>query len=328
MKNKIKTLLIVTLVLLFSCENKNETTALKQIANLPKDLKEISGIAFYNNLIYTLEDSGNPNNIVVIDTLGNTKKTISVTNIENIDWEDLTFDNKGNLYIGDFGNNDNVRKDLAIHKINQTELQNDEVETAYKITFDYPEQKEFPPKKKELLFDVEGFFEYHNHFYLFTKNRSKGFDGTSYIYKIPNKAGHHHAQLIKTITTCSDYHNCAITSATISPDGSKFGLLSHSKIWLFENYTNDDITTGKMTELDLKHYSQKEAICFKNNNDLFLADEKVKKTGGNLFQVNLQSLKSYFKDNYQMEQVHGRPNHPQTQGKIERYHRTMCMSSN
>jgi putative transposase len=34
-------------------------------------------------------------------------------------------------------------------------------------------------------------------------------------------------------------------------------------------------------------------------------------------------LKLYLKDNYQMQQVHGRPNHPQTQGKIERYHRTM-----
>jgi putative transposase len=34
-------------------------------------------------------------------------------------------------------------------------------------------------------------------------------------------------------------------------------------------------------------------------------------------------LKSYLKDNYQIDQVHGRPNHPQTQGKIERYHRTM-----
>jgi transposase InsO family protein len=34
-------------------------------------------------------------------------------------------------------------------------------------------------------------------------------------------------------------------------------------------------------------------------------------------------LTSYLKDNYQMEQVYGRANYPQTQGKIERYHRTM-----
>lgn len=34
-------------------------------------------------------------------------------------------------------------------------------------------------------------------------------------------------------------------------------------------------------------------------------------------------LKSYLKDNCQMEQVHGRPNHSQTQVKIERYHRTI-----
>jgi len=34
-------------------------------------------------------------------------------------------------------------------------------------------------------------------------------------------------------------------------------------------------------------------------------------------------LKEYLKDNHDMSQVHGRPMHPQTQGKIERYHRTM-----
>ena len=34
-------------------------------------------------------------------------------------------------------------------------------------------------------------------------------------------------------------------------------------------------------------------------------------------------LKEYLKDNHGMNQVHGRPMHPQTQGKIERYHRTM-----
>lgn len=285
---------IYALWLLFaltSCTEKNETSALKQLANLPKSLKEISGVAYKDNFIYALEDSGNENEITVLDTLGNSIKTLVINNTENIDWEDLTFDPKGNLYIGDFGNNDNMRKDLAIYKINQSDLQNDKADVAYKVTFDYPEQTEFPPKKKDLLFDVEGFFEYENHFYLFTKNRSKGFDGTSYIYKIPNQVGHHQAQLIKKITTCSDYHTCAITSAAISPDGLKFVLLSHSKVWLFENYSKDDITTGKMTELQLNQYSQKEAIGFKTNDILYIADEKVKKTGGNLYQVRLSDLK-------------------------------------
>ena len=291
MNNKIKIFLSVVLVSLFSCENKNETSELKQITDLPKTLKEISGVAFSNNLIYSIEDSGNENEVTVLDTLGTITKTIVVNAVENIDWEDLTFDKKDNLYIGDFGNNDNDRKDLAIYKINQSDLQKESVDVAYKVTFDYPEQTDFPPKKKDFLFDVEGFFEYENHFYLFTKNRSKGFDGTSYIYKVPNQAGHHKAQLIKKIATCGDYHNCAITSAAISPDGLKFVLLSHSKLWLFENYSKDDITNGKMTELNLNHYSQKEAVCFKNNDELFIADEKVKKTGGNLFQVSLKSLK-------------------------------------
>lgn len=291
MKNTIKTLLAVACVSLLSCENKNETSELKQITDLPKTLKEISGVAFSNNLIYSIEDSGNENEVTVLDTLGTITKTIVVNAVENIDWEDLTFDKKQNLYIGDFGNNDNDRKDLAIYKINQSDLQKESVDVAYKVTFDYPEQTDFPPKKKDLLYDVEGFFEYENHFYLITKNRSKGFDGTSYIYKVPNQAGHHKAQLIKKIITCSDYHNCAITSAAISPDGLKFVLLSHSKLWLFENYSKDDITNGKMTEFNLNHYSQKEAVCFKNNEELFIADEKVKKTGGNLFQVSLKSLK-------------------------------------
>ena len=280
------------MVLFSSCENKNETKVLKQIAILPKELKEVSGIAYANNLLYAIEDSGNPNEVIVMDTLGRITKNIMVSNVDNIDWEDLTFDNKGNLYIGDFGNNDNLRKDLGIYKINQSELQSEKVKIDYKITFNYPEQTDFPPKKKDLFFDVEAFFEHNNYFYLFTKNRSRGFDGTSYIYKIPNKSGHHQAKLIKKIKTCSDYHNCAITSAAISPNGSKFVLLSHSKVWLFENYSMNDITSVEMIELDLIHHSQKEAICFKNNEELFIADERVKKNGGKFYETSINILKN------------------------------------
>jgi putative transposase len=48
---------------------------------------------------------------------------------------------------------------------------------------------------------------------------------------------------------------------------------------------------------------------------------KLLSDNGSCYVAN--ELKSYLKDNYQMDQIHGRPNHPQTQGKIERYHRTM-----
>jgi sugar lactone lactonase YvrE len=40
----------------------------------------------------------------------------------NIDWEDITKDKDGNLYVGDFGNNDNERKDLCIYKIDKKSL--------------------------------------------------------------------------------------------------------------------------------------------------------------------------------------------------------------
>lgn len=36
-----------------------------------------------------------------------------------------------------------------------------------------------------------------------------------------------------------------------------------------------------------------------------------------------KDLKEYLKESYDIRQIHGKPAHPQTQGKIERYHRTM-----
>ena len=281
--------LATTAAMILSCSTNN--TILKHVAQFPNSLKEVSGIAYKNNLIYSIEDRGNENHVTVLDLSGKIQKTITLNNTQNNDWEDLTFDTNGNLYIGDFGNNANDRKDLAIYKINQSDLNNETAEVAYTVSFEYPEQKDFPPKKKDLMFDVEGFFEFQNFFYLFTKNRSKGFDGSSYVYKIPNTAGHHKAELIKTINTCSDYENCAITSAAISPDQTKFVLLSHSKIWLFENFSPDNIADGKMSEIDLDHFSQKEAVTFKNNETLLIGDERVKKTGGNLYELNLKSVK-------------------------------------
>ena len=278
---------------LLACQNGSET--LTKLYSLPKKLKEVSGIVYSqkDNLFWTLEDSGNANKIYGLNIEnGVIEKTITVENTPNVDWEEITKDLEGNLYIGDFGNNKNVRKDLCIYKISKKLLNQTNVIPAYNISFSYPEQKDFPPKKTALFFDVEGFFEYKNNFYLFTKNRSKGFDGTVLLYKVPNKAGYHQAVLMGKFKTCDNYNHCAVTSAAISPDASKVVLLTHDKIVLLANFKEDNFLKGKQSQLKLNHFSQKEAICFKNNETLIIADEKTKKIGGNVYEVSLSTLKS------------------------------------
>ncbi len=284
-----KTFLITISIALIACQQQSSND-LKELYSLPKKLKEVSGITYFakNNLLYTLEDSGNKNAIYALNSEGKLDKTITITNATNVDWEDITKDKNDNIYIGDFGNNDNERRDLCIYKVNKNELNKDLAVAEYKVSFSYPEQTEFPPKKKELFYDVEGFFEHENYFYLFTKNRSKNFDGTAFIYKIPNASGTQKAIKIGEFKTCDNYNHCVLTSATISPDGKKVVLLSHDKIVLLKDFKGDLFHKGTQTEIKLNHFSQKEAVVFKDNNTLLIADEKTNKVGGNMYEFKLK----------------------------------------
>src|SRR5690606_33877479 len=81
------------------------------LAPLPEVLTESSGLE--SNADYSFwshNDSGNAPKLIRIDTLGQVLQQLEIDAI-NVDWEDMTKDVDGNLYIGDFGNNDNVRTD-------------------------------------------------------------------------------------------------------------------------------------------------------------------------------------------------------------------------
>lgn len=282
----------LSVFLLLACQQNTQT--LTTLYSFPKKLKEVSGISYSaeTNLLWILEDKGNANMIYGMNSKGEIEYKSTIENTINTDWEDLTKDKKGNLYIGDFGNNDNSRKDLSIYKIDKKSISSERIVPAYKISFAYPEQKDFPPKKKELFYDVEAFFEFKDNFYLFTKNRSKGFDGSAFLYKIPNIPGFHQAILMGEFNTCGNYNQCVITGAAISPDETKVVLLTHDKIFLLENYTDDNFLNGKKTILELNHFSQKESVSFSDDDTLLIADERTKKIGGNVYTVSITKLKS------------------------------------
>ncbi|MEO8515927.1 MAG: hypothetical protein ABI426_04240 [Flavobacterium sp.] len=282
--------LFSTVFIFLACQRDISKTEL--YFKLPKELKEISGITIAKSKIWAIADSGNKNEIYQLSSTGKITHAIMLTDVENTDWEEITSDAKGDLYIGDFGNNDNLRKDLGIYKIEDKDLTKSTVSSSQKTAFYYPEQTTFPPRKKSLFYDCEAFFEWNGYFYLFTKNRSSHFDGTTFLYKVPNKAGNFPAQFLGEFKTCSDFNNCCITAAALSPDKKKVVLLSHSKLWLFEDFKTDNFFNGKATKLELQHYSQKEAVGFSTNDTLLIADEKTKKIGGNVYQFSLKQLKS------------------------------------
>lgn len=279
-----KLLISFCFLFLFSCQNFGQ---LEMLADLPKVLDEVSGTETIqgSDFIWMLNDSGNQPKLFAVSDEGKILKEIYVKT-KNHDWEDLTADQNGNIYIGDFGNNTNKRKNLRILKVDKKYLDKKNAEVE-KIEFEYEDQNKFPPKKKNLFFDAESFFYFKNHLYIFTKSRTKKKYGKTSLYKIPAKKGEHTAKLIGEFDN-GNKTDSWITSADISNDGKKVVLLSQKNILIFTDFKGDNFLSGKVKEIELTHETQKEGICFKDNTTLLITDEKSGGEGGNLYQLKLE----------------------------------------
>ncbi|WP_261509814.1 hypothetical protein [Chryseobacterium paludis] len=283
----------VTALLLVGCNPKTPTELAKEDTlkvefSLPKKLKEVSGITLSQDqkTIWAIEDQGNKNVVYGLDRQGKMVTDVLVENAENNDWEEITKDNKGNIYIGDFGNNDNSRQNLGILKIDLKDASQKTTKVIQTTRFHYEGQTEFPPKKSNWLYDCEAFVEMNGNFYLFTKNRSKGFDGTFLVFQIPNQEGDFEAKLIGRLKLNGKYTDAAITSASINSKQDQIVLLSHKNIHVLTGFTQNDFSTTKIQKIPLNHNSQKEAVVFLDDKTLLIADEKDKTIGGNVYKFS------------------------------------------
>ena len=282
-------LILTTLVIfntLISCNNYGQ---LKVIADLPDSLSENSGLATYgDSTVWVVEDGGNKDEIYQVNLNGEILKSLKVKNGKNHDWEDLTKDAAGNLYIGDIGNNANDRKDLVIYKLPNPSIEPGDKIDAEKIELRYPDQKDFPPKKDALFYDSEAIFHHGNKLYIVTKNRSKSFTGEAHIYSVPDTQGNYEATFVGSFVPCTDWKICQITSIDISPKGDKIIALSYGKLFIFTDFTWDNFTKGNMQEIDLGARSQLESVCFLDDDTLLISDERAHGEGGNLYTYSLK----------------------------------------
>ena len=265
-------------------ESLAQTTRL--VASFDDELEENSGMAYYGDgILYLANDGGNPARIFRYDTVTKSYTTFEVTNASNEDWEDLTTDKFDNLYIGDFGNNDNDRKDLRILKTRNPETLSSNNIAVEIIAFTYENQYAFPPAESELNFDCEAMIWHADSLYIFTKNRTEPYDGWCYMYVLPDQPGSYVAQLRDSIQfDKSDKRLGWITAADLRNDSLL--LLSSNTVYLGVGFGK--ATLGEMVWENYNvGFSQKEAISFGGKStDVFLSDE-LNIIGNNLYYLNI-----------------------------------------
>jgi len=268
----------------------------RKIAKLPKELKEISGLEIASeSTFYAINDGGNDPYIYEIDRKGKILRTICVSNAKNLDWEDITIDenDRSKLYIGDFGNNKNSRKNLCIYSINLADMKsknstsrsNLQVE-AEKISFNYPDQAKFPPSKKNRRFDCEAMcLVGSNQLMLFSKNNTKPYDGICYVYSLD--LDDLKVELVAEIKMGKNgYFQNSVTAADFySTDANNafFYLSTYSSIYKFSFKDGKFIQKDK---IDYKTFSQKESLVVKDEYTIYVADETSPLgTGRNLYEI-------------------------------------------
>ncbi|SIS90398.1 hypothetical protein [Neptunomonas antarctica] len=258
-------------------------------------LEEISGIEFdKKQQLWAINDGGDSPRLYQLGATGKIERSIEIENAKNWDWEDMTQDDFGHFFIGDFGNNDNDREWLTIYKIeNPIDIKSDKTRAEI-IKFTNPEFKSVKGIKisKNAHYDVEAFIYYKRGLYLFSKNRSSPFDGKTRLYRIGDHAANFQAEYINEFSTCATIKElCWVTSAALSPDRTKLVLLDSERLWLFENWKGDDFFSGDAYQIDLGIVTQKEAVTFYNNEVIVFTDEVFNGIGGNGYAIHLDRVK-------------------------------------
>ncbi len=256
-----------------SCTYPNTEYLPMQIALLPASLTECSGLAFFNDQLWTNLDNGNPDKLYEIDTLtGALNKTVTIPSADNEDWEDLAEDEE-HIYIGDFGNNPGNRTDLRIYKIKKEDLLNG-IPSPELIEFSFSDQTDFTQAHNSNNYDCEAFFYWQDSLHLFSKN---WLDFKTRHYVLPASPGTHIAELRDSL-----FAQGQITAADISEEGVVL-LLGYNKstaipfMWLLFDYTGNSFFSGNKRLISLVnpvHTSQVEGIVFRGATKGYICSEK------------------------------------------------------
>lgn len=248
-----------------------EIVGLSRVGSIKGVVPESSGLAPApdGQNYFSFGDDGNAPTLYEVSGTGQLVRTLEVP-ATNSDWESLSRDGSGNYYIGDCGNNESQRRDLKIFKFRP-----DSPKAVGTIAFTYPDQRDFPPKKKQRNFDCEASLWHEGQVWLFTKDR--GQDRTSNVYTVPDQPGTYTAKKITGLAIPGQ-----VTDAALRADGHRLVLLGRGELFILDGNSWAEILKATPRQISLAGAGQTEGVVFKNDNTLLISTEK-----GDLYEYKL-----------------------------------------
>lgn len=253
-----------------SCTYNTTIIPVSESHNLPNTIQETSGLIEWNNFLYTHNDDSDTNIYKISKTNGTILETLPLSNVFNIDWEEIAQD-ANYIYLGDFGNNAGDRTNLKIYKVLKSSISTTPIIET--INFSYSNQTDFTTLASNTSdFDCQAFIVTNNEILLFTKQWTT--KKTS-VYNLSKTPGTHTANLLTTIDVSG-----LISGATFLENYNFIALSGYSSVltpfvYLIYDYNGTNFSNANKRKINFSLVStQVESISTVNGLDFFMTNEK------------------------------------------------------
>lgn len=229
----------------------------------------------YSGLYWVHNDKGNKARLFAITAKGELIKPagvlgydgIQIKNADNVDWEDITCDDQGFLYLADMGNKNSDRRDLAIYKVAEPDPQSEtSVKFEAKYPVYYPDQKAFPPASGN--YNCESMFWSEGNLFVLTKHET---DANTRLYRLDSLR----TDKPNGLTYIGTYPaGGKVTGADCSQDGKKLAVITYNEVRIYQTEsTGKNWFEGNVNKLVL--FTMKyEGICFSGSDTLIITNEE------------------------------------------------------
>ena len=259
------------------------------------DINESSGLAYCGSkadAIWTINDSGNTNELFLLATSGEQLGSVSLVGINNLDWETMTpavVNGKRHLIVGDVGDNREKRRTVFLYLFPEPQWSTNQLEPEsvkpVKIEFRYPDGSHnceaiaYEQKSNKLWLIEKRYVD----------DRRTSQPGV-YELTLPTKS----TKEPITASRIGDFPVRNVTGMSFSPDGNRLIIRNYLNAHLFTSEEGKSwkevLSSQKPKSVVLPIQRQGEAICFTPDSKGVIVTSEFKRQP--VWQINLESLQS------------------------------------